>query len=1438
MKKKIFNLKLLCLVVWLALTFNAKAQMTPYQAVEKMTCGINIGQTLELEYEPTRKIQEYYFTDFVNAGFDFVRIPIRWDKHTGATAPYTIDPAWLTRVEQVVDWSLAHGLITIINTHHDDWILANNNPTANDIARFKAIWTQVADRFKNKSEKLLFEIANEPNIAINLCDNLNAYAIPIIRQTNPTRNIVFGSSGTQMSTLKQAVIPSDPYLIASIHSYIPWPFAGEAIGTWGSAAEITQIQGIMAEAAAWVEAHNIPILLGEFSARVECEVNARTKWFTTHLQEARRQNLAPCVWMDFGWFTLYYDTQIEANKWTTAAKNAIVAKYHEPAEALAISNSFQLTWNNRDADYQSITIERKTGTGAYQSIATLAGSAETYLDATAIAGTNYTYRIVSKFSTGLNGYSFPSKVGEGVIVDPVPVNLPALIQAENYTTMYGIQTEGTTDAGGGADVGWTEAGDYMDYYVNVPSTGVYAVDFRVASQVTTGKIELRNQAGKALATLTQGTTGGWQVWATKTVNANLTAGTQTLRIYYTGAGLNLNWFEVKQSQVLTTITVTPATASITSGQTQQLTAVGKDQNGNVMTIAPTWTTTGGGTISSSGLYTATTAGGSFTVTAAVGTVSGSAQVTVAPLVLTTITVTPATATIVAGQTQQYTAVGKDQLGNVMAIAPVWATTGGGSINASGLYTSTTGGGPFTVSASVGAVSGTAQVTVTPAPVLTTITVSPATATITVGQTQQFTAVGKDQFGVVMTIAPTWAATGGGTVSASGLFTAVTAGGPFTVSASVGVISGAAQVIVNPAPVSQTIQAESYTTMFGVQTETTADAGGGANVGWIAAGDWMTYSVTIPQTGTYSAKFRVSGWTATGTFALQNAANTTLTNVTVPNGGTGAYQVWSTVSGNNTFQLTAGTQNIRIYATGPSWNLNWFELKLEASSVLTTIIVSPSPVSVTSGSSQQFTAVGKDQYGNVMAITPTWTATGGTISTSGLFTAGAATGNNTVIATSGLISNSAQVTITSAPVLTTITVTPTGTSINVGQTAQFTAVGKDQNGNIMSIAPIWSATGGSITTSGLYTGTTVGNQTVTATSGSVFGVAGITVNAVQSGLAIPGKIEAEAYTTMFGIQTEACTDAGGGTNIGYVDAGDWLNYGVNVAIAGTYMVSFRVASQVTTGALQVKNGATVLATVTIPNTAGWQNWQTITANVTLSQGAQTLQILATGTGLNLNYMDFAIAPNFIKIEAESYTTMFGIQTEATTDAGGGLDVGYTDAGDYMDYLVTIPTTGLYTVEFRVASLYATGKIELKNQTGTTLATLTQGSTGGWQNWLTKSITANLTAGAQTLRIYYLGDDLNLNWFMITEGLKDAEGISEQISKVKMYPNPVSQFVLIELGNTKYSNLEILTLSGRKILSQEIAGQESVELDLTPLEKGIYIITLKGLGIMHNEKLIVK
>ena len=266
---------------------------------------------------------------------------------------------------------------------------------------------------------------------------------------------------------------------------------------------------------------------------------------------------------------------------------------------------------------------------------------------------------------------------------------------------------------------------------------------------------------------------------------------------------------------LVTIAVTPNPVTMVTGTTQQFVAVGKDFSGANVPLTPTWSVvSGGGTITSSGLFTAGTTPATFTntVKATSGSISSTATVTVTAGALATIVVTPNPVSLVIGTTQQFTAVGKDAGGNVVAITPVWSVvTGGGSIGTAGLFTAGTTPGTFTntVKATSGTVSDVATVTVTaPAPSLATITVTPNLVSMLTNGSQQFAAIGRDGNGNSFPISPVWSVVnGGGSINANtGLFTAgaVTGMFPNTVRATSGAISGTATVAVTsvapPAPI--------------------------------------------------------------------------------------------------------------------------------------------------------------------------------------------------------------------------------------------------------------------------------------------------------------------------------------------------------------------------------------------------------------------------------------------------------------------------------------------------------------------------------------------------------------------------------------------------------------------------------------------------------------
>ena len=257
---------------------------------------------------------------------------------------------------------------------------------------------------------------------------------------------------------------------------------------------------------------------------------------------------------------------------------------------------------------------------------------------------------------------------------------------------------------------------------------------------------------------------------------------------------------------LASITVSPNTTRSTNG-TQQMVAVGRDADGQIIGFSPTWSVAaGGGTISSTGLFTAGTVPGVFTntVVASVGTIKGTASITVVPGALASITLVPTPVTMAVGANQTFVAVGKDASGNIVAFTPTWTVVaGGGTITQAGIFTASgvVGTYPNTVQVSNNSIKAFGTVTITAGP-LATITVVPNPVTMPVNTTQQFVAVGKDASGNASLMTATWSVvSGGGVISPTGAFTAGGTVGTFTntVMATSGTISGTATVTVTVTP---------------------------------------------------------------------------------------------------------------------------------------------------------------------------------------------------------------------------------------------------------------------------------------------------------------------------------------------------------------------------------------------------------------------------------------------------------------------------------------------------------------------------------------------------------------------------------------------------------------------------------------------------------------
>ena len=623
-----------------------------------------------------------------------------------------------------------------------------------------------------------------------------------------------------------------------------------------------------------------------------------------------------------------------------------------------------------------------------------------------------------------------------------------------------------------------------------------------------------------------------------------------------------------------------------------------------------------------------------------------------------------------------------------------------------------------------------------------------------------------------------------------------------------------------------IEAESYTAMSGVQKETTYDVGGGQGVGYQdQVGDYMDYTINIAQAGTYALNFRVATINVGVQFQLRKPDGTVLSTVTAPS--TGGWQTWTTVASQATF--AAGTQTVRIYTSVPNggWNLNWWEIGAATSTT-------PPPVtsstriqaeSYTSQSGTQLDAstdVGGTQYVG-------WTEPGDWMD----YAVNVATSGTYTVSFRVATAQASQIQLRKADgsVLSTLALPSTGGWQSWQTvTAQVTLAAGQQTLRIYANTSGWNINWWELEATGSTTPATPTTPAVTT------------------------RVEAENYSSQSGTQLDAATDAGGTLYVGWTETGDWMDYAVNVATSGTYTVSFRVATIQASQIQLRKADGSVLATVSLPNTGGWQTWQTVTAQVSLTAGSQTLRIHALTNGWNINWWELTpnsgttpASPYYVKIEAESYGNMSGVQKEGTSDIGGGQDVGYQDDNDWMDYSVNIPASGTYTLNFRVATISVNTQFQLRAADGKVLTTVNVPSTGGWQTWTTTSAVVTLPAGQQTLRIFTsrANGGWNINWWEITsttQSVTSARSLAtEEVAaksdagndgvKVNLYPNPVQdRFSLSLAGNEAGAVLvEIYSVDGKLEktyrLQKANAGAMQFYLSAQGLTKGQHIVSIR-------------
>lgn len=228
-------------------------------------------------------VTKEFIKEIRKQGFKSIRIPITWDERMGGAPDYTINPDWMDRVQQVVDWSLQEGLYVMINLHHDSWMWIGQAPDNHDavLAKYNAIWTQVANRFKNHSDKLMFESINEPkfdNVDVAtqhaFLDEFNKSFFHIVRASggeNDVRPLVLPTLNTNNSqehvdSLASTIADlNDPNLIATVHFYGFWPFSVNIAG-FPKLEELTinDINTMINNVTTSFVSKGIPVVIGEF----------------------------------------------------------------------------------------------------------------------------------------------------------------------------------------------------------------------------------------------------------------------------------------------------------------------------------------------------------------------------------------------------------------------------------------------------------------------------------------------------------------------------------------------------------------------------------------------------------------------------------------------------------------------------------------------------------------------------------------------------------------------------------------------------------------------------------------------------------------------------------------------------------------------------------------------------------------------------------------------------------------------------------------------------------------------------------------------------------------------------------------------------------------------------------------------------------------------
>ncbi|TWU08420.1 glycoside hydrolase family 5 protein [Stieleria varia] len=312
----------------------ADAENSIFQANQRLGRGVNLGNFLEVPRDQDWgvKIVPDHLATIKQAGFDSIRLPVKWSDYASKVQPYAIEPEFFSRVDRWLDRAEQEKLNVVLNIHHYDQL--DTDPDQH-VERFRAIWRQIAQRYQSRGPWLYFELDNEPHDKLSSKWNeVLLQGLAAVRESNPTRPVIIGPPNWNgIWALPQLRLPDDPNLIVTVHMYNPHNFTHQGASwsnpevrsikdlSWGSKEERAALDKEIQQAADWGKQHSRPIYLGEFGAYSSAPQDSRVRWTRAVVTAAERHQMSWAYWEFGAGFGLY---DIQQSQWRQDLLNAVM----------------------------------------------------------------------------------------------------------------------------------------------------------------------------------------------------------------------------------------------------------------------------------------------------------------------------------------------------------------------------------------------------------------------------------------------------------------------------------------------------------------------------------------------------------------------------------------------------------------------------------------------------------------------------------------------------------------------------------------------------------------------------------------------------------------------------------------------------------------------------------------------------------------------------------------------------------------------------------------------------------------------------------------------------------------------------------------------------------------------------------------------------------